>query len=263
MKSIHREDFVLILIKSILEMDFNREIRIRIYKATDNLDACQRFAFGHEQVLASYGIKKVTSSDTKWFNDNDVYMVMVESVSGDKIFGGARLHLKNNSFKLPLEKAIEKMDPRINALVVSKDDYKTVELCGLWNTKSMSGSGLSAILIRVGVAKAGLFAYNEFNMKYLFTLSSPWTINMVKNLGFEIETSIGKNGGFNYPTPEFKAYVLKLKDISTLKKAKDNERKDIFNLRENPVQRRTENGPKGKIEIEYNLLVSDKNEQLK
>ncbi|MEX1192443.1 MAG: hypothetical protein WEA99_10760 [Brumimicrobium sp.] len=238
-------------------MDFNREIRIRIYKAIENLEACQRFADGHGQVLASYGIKKVTSSDTKWFYNKDVYMVMVESVSGDKVFGGARLHLKNESYKLPLEKAIENIDPRINTLVLSKDGYKTGELCGLWNTKSMSGSGLSAILIRVGVAKAGLFAYKEFNLKYLFTLSSPWTINMVKDLGFEIETSIGQNGGFDYPTPEFKAYVLKLKDINNLKKAKVNERKNIFNLRENPIQRRTENGPKGKIEVEYNLIFSN------
>lgn len=240
------------------EMVFNREIRIRIYKAVDNHDACERFAQGHEQVLSSYGIKKVTSSDTKWFNDEGVYMVMVESVLGDIIFGGARLHLKNESYKLPLEKAIEKMDPGINDLVVSKGDYKTGELCGLWNTRSMSGSGLSAILIRVGVAKAGLFVHDKFNLKHLYTLSSPWTINMVKDIGFEIETSLGDNGGFNYPTPEFKAYVLKLKDITTLKNAKDNERKDIFNLRENPVQRRVENGPKGKIEVEYNLIVSDK-----
>jgi len=243
-------------------MGFNKEIRIRIYRAIDNLDACERFAKGHEQVLASYGIKKVTSSDTSWFYDKDVYMVMVESVTGDVIFGGARIHLKNESYKLPLERAIENIDPEINTLVVSKDDYRTGELCGLWNTKSMSGSGLSAILIRVGVAKAGLFAYNELNLKYLYTLSSPWTINMVKDIGFEIETLIGENGGFNYPTPEFKAYVLKLQDTSTLKKAKEKERKDIFNLRENPVQRRTENGPKGKIEVEYNLIVSNETKQL-
>lgn len=244
-------------------MDFKREIRIRIYRAIDNLEACKKFAQGHEQVLASYGIKKVTSSDTSWFNDRDVYMVMVESVSGDIIFGGARLHLKNESYKLPLEKAIEHIDPRINDLVLSKDGYRAGELCGLWNTKSMSGSGLSAILIRVGVAKAGLFAYKEFDLKYLYTLSSPWTINMVKNIGFKIETLIGNHGGFDYPTPEFKAYVLKLNDISTLKQAKDDERKVIINLRENPIQRRTENGPKGKIEVEYNLIVSDETQQLK
>jgi hypothetical protein len=243
-------------------MDFSREIRICIYKATDNLEACQRFASGHEQVLASYGLKKVTSSNTQWFYDRDVYMVMVESVSGDEIFGGARIHLKNDSNKLPLEQAVENIDPSINELVVSKDGYKTGEICGLWNTKSMSGSGLSAILVRVGVAKAGLFAHEEFNLKHLYTLTSPWTITMAKGLGFEIETSIGENGGFNYPTPEFKAYVLKLKDINSLKKANAQERKSIFNLRENPIQRRTENGPKGKIEVEYNLIVSNETQQL-
>lgn len=251
---------MLILIKFLNKLSgFHREIRIRIYRAIDNIDACKRFAKGHEEVLTSYGIKKITSSDTTWFNDDDVYMMMVESVSGNEVFGGARLHVKNNSFKLPLEQAVENLDPRINDLVQSKNNYKTGELCGLWNTKPMSGSGLSAILIRTGVAKAGLFAYNNLQLKYLFTLSSPWTIKMVKDIGFDVETSIGENGGFQYPTPDLMAYVLNLKDIKNLSTAITQERVDIFNLREHPIQKRTETGPKGKIEVEYNLILSDEN----
>ncbi|MBI2281420.1 MAG: hypothetical protein HYU68_12145, partial [Bacteroidetes bacterium] len=55
------------------------ELKIRIYRAIDNLEACQRFAKEHENVLLSYGIKKVTSSSTNWFYDPDVFIVMVES----------------------------------------------------------------------------------------------------------------------------------------------------------------------------------------
>lgn len=237
-------------------MSNTKEIRIRIYKATDNLAACQRFADGHANVLESYGIKKVTSSSTSWFYDNDVYIMMVESISGDKIYGGTRIHIKNKTFKLPLESAIENIDPKINDLLKFNEKAKTGELCGLWNSKIMSGSGLSTLLIKAGVAKAGIFAAEKLNLKSLYTLSAPWTIETVKTLGFVIEESIGNKGKFEYPTPDLIATILVLKDINTLKNANFQERIDILNLRKNPVQTRTENGPKGIMEVEYNLIIS-------
>jgi hypothetical protein len=239
-------------------MSETKEIKIRIYKATDNLDACQRFAYGHAAVLESYGIKKVTSSSTSWFYDKDVYLMMVESISGDIIYGGTRIHIKNNEFKLPLESAIEDMAPEINTLLKFDKNAKTGELCGLWNAKIMSGSGLSTLLIKAGVAKAGIFVAEKLNLKSLYTLSAPWTIGTVQTLGFVLEESVGNKGRFEYPTPDLIATVLVLKDIETLKNANYQERKDILSLRENPIQTRTENGPKGNMEVEYNLLVSVK-----
>lgn len=232
------------------------ELKIRIYKAIDNLEACQRFAQEHENVLLSYGIKKVTSSSTNWFYDPDVFIVMVESSSGEHLFGGARLHLKNTAFQLPIESAISELDTNIHQLINSTLEYKTGELCGLWNTKDMSGNGLSAILIRTGVAKAGIFIAEKYNLKSLYTLSAPWTINMVKKIGFTVEESVGNKGEFAYPKPDLIATVLVLNDIETLRNANEVERIDIFSLRENPIQKRTENGPKGAIEIEYNLTIS-------
>ncbi|MBI2281836.1 MAG: hypothetical protein HYU68_14270, partial [Bacteroidetes bacterium] len=160
------------------------------------------------------------------------------------------------AFQLPLESAISELDPHIHNLINSNVAYKTGELCGLWNTKDMSGNGLSAILIRTGVAKAGIFIAEKYNLKSLYTLSAPWTINMVKKIGFTVEESVGNKGEFAYPKPDLIATVLVLNDIYTLKNAIPQEKKDIFNLRENPIQKRTENGPKGTIEIEYNLTIS-------
>ncbi|MBK7666733.1 MAG: hypothetical protein IPJ32_04900 [Sphingobacteriaceae bacterium] len=221
------------------------ELKIRIYKAIDNLLACERFAKGHENVLLDYGIKKVTSSNTGWFNDPDVFIVMVESVSGDELFGGARLHIKNREHLLPIENAISALDKNIHKLINPDVAYKTGELCGLWNTKSISGNGLSAMLVRTGVAKAGIFIAEKYSLKSLYTLSAPWTIGMVKKIGFVVEESVGNKGEFAYPKPDLIATVLVLNDILTLKNAIPEEKKDIFNLRENPVQRRIENGPKG------------------
>ena len=237
-------------------MNNTKEIKIRIYKATDNLAACQRFADGHAAVLESYGIKKVTSSNTSWFYDEDVYLMMVESISGDIIYGGTRIHIKNNEFKLPLESAVEDIAPEINTLLKFNKNAKTGELCGLWNAKIMSGSGLSTLLIKAGVAKAGIFAAEKLNLKSLYTLSAPWTISTVQTLGFVIEESVGNKGRFQYPTPDLIATILVLKDIDTLRNADYKERIDILSLRENPVQTRTENGPKGIMEVEYNLIIS-------
>lgn len=233
------------------------ELKIRIYKAIDNVMACERFAKGHESVLLDYGIKKVTSSSTNWFNDPDVFIVMVESVSGDELFGGARLHIKNKEYQLPIENAIANLDKNIQKLINLNLAFITGELCGLWNTKSISGNGLSAMLVRTGVAKAGIFIAEKYNLKSLYTLSAPWTIGMVKKMGFIVEESIGNKGEFMYPKPDLIATVLVLNDILTLKNAIPEEKKDIFNLRENPVQKRIENGPKGRIEVEYDLVIKN------
>lgn len=207
--------------------------------------------------MLDYGIKKVTSSNTAWFNDPDVFIVMVESVSGDQLFGGARLHIKNHEHLLPIENAISTLDKNIHKLINQDVAFKTGELCGLWNTKSISGNGLSAMLVRTGVAKAGLFIAEKYSLKSLYTLSAPWTIGMVKKIGFIIEESIGNKGEFAYPKPDLIATVLVLNDILTLKNAIPEEKKDIFNLRENPVQKRVESGPKGTIEVEYDLVIKD------
>ncbi len=238
-------------------MKIFKEIKIRIYKATDNQVACERFAKGHANVLKSYGIKKVTSANTNWFFDPLVYLIIVESHSGEQTYGGARLHLKNKDFQLPIENAIGKLDSRIFSLIKGKDGHTTGELCGLWNAKTMSSSGLSAILIRSGVAKAGMKIAKKLNLKTLFTLSAPWTIGMVKEMGFIVEESIGLNGTFEYPRPDLIATVLTLKDLESLHHANSSERNVIFNLRENPIQKKNEKGPKGIFEIEYDLINLD------
>ena len=215
-----------------------------------------RFAEGHTNVLKSYGIKKVTSSNTEWFNDPGVYVIMVESLTGDEIYGGARLHVKGAEYMLPIEEAIGELDAKIFDLIGKHKENKTGELCGLWNTKGMSGSGLSIILIRVGIAKAGIYLAEKLNLKSLHTLAAPWTLKMVESVGFKKEENIGDKGTFPYPRPDLLATVFVIKDVSTLKSADQKERKNILDLRNNPKQTKLEDGPKGQIEVEYDLLTA-------
>lgn len=231
------------------------EVKIRVYRAIDNIAACKRFAKGHADVLLSYGIKQVTSSSNDWFTDSCVYVIMVESVNGEETYGGARLHIKNNNIKLPIELALEKLDSKISQLINPILSFKTGELCGLWNKKNMSGSGLSAMLIRTGVAKAGIFIAEKYKLKSLYTLSAPWTKHMVENIGFTTEESVGNKGTFEYPRPDLVATILVLEDIKRLEKALPDEKDSIMGLRENPIQKRQENSPIGTIEVEYDLIM--------
>ncbi len=232
------------------------KIKIRIYKATENTDACQRFSKGHGDVLKSYNIKKVTSANTIWFDDPGVYLIVIESHSGDEVYGGARFHLKSSTYLLPVEEAIGEMDPSIFNLTDKGTGFKTGEMCGMWNKKNMTGNGMSVLLMRVGIAKCTMFLAEKHNINTVFAFCAPWTINMCENIGFTIEKSVGNNGQFFYPTPELIASVYSIKDLKTLKKATDLEREGIFDLRKNPVQKRTESGPKGLIVVEYDLIMN-------
>lgn len=236
-------------------MKNSKEVKIRVYRAIHNRIACERFNDGHTNVLESYGIKKVTSANTSWFDDEDVFVIMVESLSGDEIYGGARLHLKNKNFSLPIEEAIGEIDPNIYKLIGKYKENKTGELCGLWNSRMMSGSGLSVLLTRVGVAKAGILIANKLELESVYILCAPWTVKMVSNTGFKVEEAIGNKGTFAYPTPSLIATLLVVKDLQTLEFAKLEERKNILDLRMNPKQRKLELSPKGPIEVEYDLII--------
>ena len=55
-------------------------LKIRAFKAVDDLESCKRFAEGHANVLRDYGVTKVTSSKNDWFFNPEVYVVLVETL---------------------------------------------------------------------------------------------------------------------------------------------------------------------------------------
>ena len=42
-------------------------IRIKAFRAVDDIDACKIYAQGHTKVLEDHGIKPVSSANTDWF----------------------------------------------------------------------------------------------------------------------------------------------------------------------------------------------------
>ena len=74
--------------------------------------------------------------------------------------------------------------------------------------------------------------------------------------GFEVEKSIGRAGTFIYPKLDLVATSILIKDLTNLPLALPKEKEIIFDLRENPVTTRTEEGPKGNMEISYDLTFN-------
>lgn len=228
-------------------------LKIRAFRAIDELEACQQYAEGHEDVLKSYGITKVTSANHEWFYNPDVYVISVQD--GDRILGGARIHGSGGNQPLPIQEAIGYLDPKINEMVHGLKKDKTGELCGLWNSREIAGNGISVLLTKACVAKVGVAIANVLELRTMFVFCAPYTVKMVEDVGFKINTELGDQGQFLYPKDDMIATVLFIDDVNILVGADSNKRSDIFDLRKKPRQIRKEEGVNGAIDIEYDLFI--------
>jgi len=228
------------------------KIRIRAYRAIDDIESCEKHAEGHRRVLEVYGVSKVTSANLDWMTNPKTYVVQAESVSEGKVLGGARVQLAGEK-PLPIEDAIADLDSNIYEMVKQLNIKGTGELCGLWNSREIAGLGIGSFFL----TKAGVAICSQLEIGSLFGLAASYTIEMAQKVGFVIETSLGNNGTFYYPKEDFIATALLIKDPLTLLTADPIERENIFQLRNNPNQLVFEDGRKGKIEIDYQLKIFD------
>ncbi|MGI4728523.1 MAG: hypothetical protein ACRYFL_08840 [Janthinobacterium lividum] len=227
-------------------------LSIRVFKATDDLIACENYINQHIRVLASYGITKLSSANTQWKNDPNCYIILFESENKTKIYGGGRIQIKSEHFNLPIEEAVSVVDKNIHSYVKRIGNYKVAEFCGLWNSREVAGYGIGSIILgRIGVAIA-----SQLNLKHLMALCSPATLLNCTRIGFEVIYELGNNGTFYYPKEGLIATALIIKNIDLLEKANPNERNLIYSLREKPIQNSVEAGPKGTMIIDYNIRIS-------
>jgi hypothetical protein len=208
-------------------------------------------------VLESYGIKQVTSANMSWLSNPGVYVIVVEELNTGKIIGGTRIHVANEIQTLPFVEGLEKMDPKVKELVDQYALKGTGELCGLWTDRESTGQGLSIILTDAGVAEAGIALAHHLKLRSLFVLCAPWTVRMAMNAGFRVQKNVGDQGKFPYPKPDLLATLLFIPDNENLESASPDERERIYDLRKHPRQVKTEHGPKGDLEIEYDLSINE------
>ena len=231
------------------------KIRIRAFRATKDQDAARRFVEGHARVLRSHGVTKVTSLNEHWVSDPSVFVVLVESLEGDKVYGGARIHAATADNKLPIEEATGFMDEKIYDVVDAEKHHGTGELCGLWNSIEVAGMGIGSFFATM----AGVIISEQIGLTSVFALCAPYTVPFAESVGCRILRDVGNNGTFYYPKIDLLATVVLLADSPQLKFAREDVAKRIRSLREEPSQVIEEHPPgkKGKLEIHYELGIPD------
>jgi len=89
------------------------------------------------------------------------------------------------------------------------------------------------------------------------------TLSISKSVGYEVISILGDNGSFYYPKEGLIATALEINDIDELSKAQDTERSYIFDLRSKINFNTIESGPKGEMELQFELQIpKPENEKL-
>lgn len=199
----------------------------KVFKAVDNRADCMKFIEGHTHVLEVFGITKITSAKIDWVLNPDVYVVLVSEHEDGPALGGGRIHVANRKNPLPIEDAVGEMDERIYKMVEESTDEGAGEFCGLWNSWEIAGLGIGSIYLgRIFIA----LAY-RLGLKTLYGLCAPATFRNSLRVGFRVINEIGLNGKFYYPKEQLTATSLIIEDLENLPFAVEEERSEIFALR--------------------------------
>lgn len=241
-------------------MDINNKtgnpiVRLRAFRAVDDPVSCQLFLEGHEHVLTSIGVTKVTSSKDEWTRNPAAFVLIVESLDKTKVYGGARIHVSGGTQPLPIEQATGLMDDSVFDLVWQYAQRGTGEGCGLWNSREISGYGIGSIFL----TRAAIAIAPQIGIESLFALCAPYTVKLTESVGYQLETSIGNNGTFYYPKLDLVATTMILKDLDTLSTASEENRSAIMELRKNQNCVRVEVLRNKEIEIHYDIKIPNMN----
>ncbi|GHE33236.1 hypothetical protein [Sphingobacterium griseoflavum] len=234
---------------ALLFKDGRPVVRLRAFRAIDDPATCERFIEGHARVLTAIGVKKVTSSKDEWMYNPAAFVLIVESLDGENVYGGARVHVAGGTQPLPIEEATGNMDPKIFDLVWAYARHGTGEVCGLWNSREIAGYGVGSIFL----TRAAVAISSQVGLRSLFALCAPYTVAMAQSVGYQLETSVGNNGTFYYPKLDLLATTLILQDVKELSVADEEERNAIFQMRNQVNLTAIEKLRRREIEIEYKL----------
>ncbi len=227
------------------------KLKFKAFHPIKDVELSERYLNGHKKVLQDYGITNITTNNRVWLDMECVYAIVAQNEEGELV-GGIRLQMADGVHPLPVEKAIGHMDARIHDVVKKYADHGVGELCALWNAKQVAGYGISVLLTMAGISIA-----NQVKCSTLMGICGDYTLEMFQNVGFVVDNTLGIGGEFYYPKEDFIARVLGILNSKTLDTAKPSYKERMIDLRNNPVQTFIETGPKGAIEIEYDLIISN------
>lgn len=233
------------------------EVRIRAFRATEDPETCLKFIQGHRRVLEIYGISNITTNTNNWMYNPSIFVIVVETMDGEKLFGGARVQAADGIHPLPVEDAIGKMDPKIHSEVRHYAQFGAAELSGLWNSKEVAGLGIGSLFpSRVAVALTA-----SLGIQVMFSLCSPATVRFQKWMGGRELETVGNKGTFYYPKLDLIATVLYSDDMLNLTKALPSERERALYIRKYPNHVAREKSPfsNNYVNIHYETEIPSAN----
>lgn len=234
-------------------MKLDYKIKISVFRAITEKVKCEQYLKGHMQVMIDYNVMKITSYNKSWTLNSSAYVLIAENIDTGEMVGGIRVEVAKGVFPLPIETAIGIMDQRIYDLVKHYAINGGVgELCGLWNSKSVKGVGISFFLTRAAIA-----IVEQLKVKTMVGICAEYTLKMFTDVGFEINRELGNNGEFPYPDDRYITRSLGILNTETLHSSNAYDKELILDLRKKPIQTRIETGSKGEIDIVYELIVHD------
>jgi hypothetical protein len=177
--------------------------RLRVFRAPDDLAACERYSRSHREVLEFFDLGSVTSSGVDWFTDPNVLVALLEEVASGEALGGIRLERAGGARLLLIERALSKIEPDVARISSSSASGGTAELCALFGSRRLRGAGLGPFLTRIGMALAV-----ERGIGRLLGICDTRSLEANLGLGFRVEVSLADRGSFRYPRPDLTAYVL-------------------------------------------------------
>jgi hypothetical protein len=241
-------------------MEANTDIRIRAFRATDDPEACRKFIQGHRKVLSIYGIENITTNTDDWMYNPSIFVIVVESLDNEKLYGGARVQAADGVHPLPIEEATSSMDSRIFHVVREYAKCGTGEVSGLWNSKEVAGLGIGSLF----PTRCALVITEQIGLSSVFSLSSPATVRFNKWMGTRILTEVGDKGTFYYPKIDLLATACLQEDLDTFKEAHPREREKLLFLRNNLQCTVLEKSPFKNIHVnvhyELSILSANKKE---
>ena len=235
----------------------NTDIRIRAFRATEDPDTCKKFIEGHRKVLSIYGIENITTNTDDWMYNPSIFVIVVETLDREKLYGGARVQAADGLVPLPIEVATGDMDPKIYDIVRYYSQFGTGELSGLWNSKEVAGFGIGSLF----PSRASVVIAEQIGLTTMFSLCSPTTVRFNQWIGSKVLTRVGNEGTFYYPKLDLLATAVFLEDAVFLKDAHPRERDKMLSLRNNLNEISKEKSPfkNLNVNVHYDLKIPSAN----
>lgn len=224
-------------------------LRLRAFKAVDDLESCQKFLKGHGDILSSIGVNKVTSNQETWVENPGTFVLVVEDPETGEVLGGARVDTSYGNTRLPISAATGYMDPKIDEFIERESEFGTGEICGLWNSRKVAGMGFGSLFL----TRAAVAITTQINVKSLFALCAPYTVATAESFGYRTMKEVGNEGTFYYPKLDLLATAMLLPDTNNLADASELEQNRVSSIRQDPNQRFEEISRRRTVDVQYQL----------